>query len=713
MRPTSTDTAPPCSSNEIAKESRTPSSGRGIVPSIRRLLPSIEGVNTEVPEMVSNRSAVPTLSHAYNSGEFPSSVTSDLCGADSAAGVVLEMTRARAKTSTVPTAVTGREDDGSLKNGYLEDFISGIAVPIGPEEVEAVQVFSHQLVEDFGYPKERIQTRPQFRTRSNPSSSGKKYPIDIAIFSDDDHTDDTLDIVVECKRKNRKDGQKQLQTYLDLSHATLGVCFNGEERLCLRKVTTSKGYTYVEIPTIPKFGQTLAEVGQLTVADLEDPHNLKADFRAVRNHLAGNTVGATDDKALAGQLINIVFCKIFDERVKGKGELLDFRTGIEEVPADVAARIRALFKDVKNKYKDVISAGDAIDLDDKSIAYVVAQIQNYRLLRADRDVIADAFETFVGHALKGESGQFFTPRNVVKLLVQLADPRPDKTIIDPACGSGGFLVEVLDHVWSYQAREAAENNIGDVALREDQLEYAKNNICGIEKDAFLSKVTKSYMALMGDGRGGVFCEDSLDKPESWKPETRGRVALGSFDFVFANPPFGKDIKVTGEEQLVQFGLSHAWKLDPKSGTYLKVVSQKDDQNPQILFVERCLQLLNDGGHLGIILPETYFHAPSTAYVMDYLVRGNNIKWIVDLPHNTFRPHCNAKCIAIVLQKGREQEGKINMAVAHEMGHDHQGKPKFRWDPTTSKVDTDCLWDDIREISVAISPPSSRVHFEWV
>jgi hypothetical protein len=227
MRPTSTDTAPPCSSNEIAKESRTPSSGRGIVPSIRRLLPSIEGVNTEVPEMVSNRSAVPTLSHAYNSGEFPSSVTSDLCGADSAAGVVLEMTRARAKTSTVPTAVTGREDDGSLKNGYLEDFISGIAVPIGPEEVEAVQVFSHQLVEDFGYPKERIQTRPQFRTRSNPSSSGKKYPIDIAIFSDDDHTDDTLDIVVECKRKNRKDGQKQLQTYLDLSHATLGVWFNG------------------------------------------------------------------------------------------------------------------------------------------------------------------------------------------------------------------------------------------------------------------------------------------------------------------------------------------------------------------------------------------------------------------------------------------------------------------------------------------------------
>jgi len=123
-----------------------------------------------------------------------------------------------------------------LKEGYVIDFVSGVQVKASPEEIQAVQVFSKQLVFDYGYPKENIQTRPQWHVRSRPSDITKEYPVDIAIFESNRKTDEQLFIVVECKKKNRKDGLTQLQDYLRLSRATLGVWFNGEERQFIKKV---------------------------------------------------------------------------------------------------------------------------------------------------------------------------------------------------------------------------------------------------------------------------------------------------------------------------------------------------------------------------------------------------------------------------------------------------------------------------------------------
>tara|TARA_R110002124_G_C8947866_1_gene513137 strand:- start:8 stop:403 length:396 start_codon:yes stop_codon:yes gene_type:complete len=118
-----------------------------------------------------------------------------------------------------------------IREGYLVDFVSGREVRSTPEEVDAVQVFSKILVEDYGYPKAVLQTRPQWRVKVRPSDEKKEYPIDIAVFLDDDHTDENLKVIVECKKKNRKDGKTQLQDYLRFSTAEIGVWFNGEERL--------------------------------------------------------------------------------------------------------------------------------------------------------------------------------------------------------------------------------------------------------------------------------------------------------------------------------------------------------------------------------------------------------------------------------------------------------------------------------------------------
>ena len=135
----------------------------------------------------------------------------------------------------------GREPPTELKAGYIRDFISGQPVKATPEEVDAVQVFARRLVEDYGYPRSHIQTRPQWRVRKRPSDEEKSYPVDIAVFRSKKRTEDDVFMVVECKKKNRKDGVEQLKLYLDMSAAEVGVWFNGDEHEYLRKVHHKDG----------------------------------------------------------------------------------------------------------------------------------------------------------------------------------------------------------------------------------------------------------------------------------------------------------------------------------------------------------------------------------------------------------------------------------------------------------------------------------------
>lgn len=581
----------------------------------------------------------------------------------------------------------------ALKEGYTWDYISGQQVKATPEEVEAVQVFAKILVEDYGYPREHIQTRPQFHVKVRPSDVKKEYPVDIAVFSDSEKTDDSLNIVVECKKKNRKDGRTQLENYMTLSKACLGVWFNGEERFYLYKQNTENGRVlFSEVPNIPKYGERLEDIGKFKRKDLKPTHNLKTVFNAIRNYLAGNATGTTMDQIIAQQIINIIFCKIYDERFTKMDEDVTFRVGVNEDSQTVSDRIRNLFAKVRSKYNEVIEVADEIKLDDTSIKYVVGELQSYCLIDTERDVVADAFEVFIQYALKGGQGQFFTPRNVVKLMVELVKPQPNEIVIDPACGSGGFLVESMRYMWRILEKQAKDYGWSEIALEEEKKSCAIKYIKGIEKDSFLAKVTKAYMAILGDGKGGIFCEDALLKPSEWKIATQQSIGLGHFDVLLANPPFGKDIKVTGDDKLKQYELAYKWKTE--DGKFVKTNVLKKEEAIQIIYIERCLSLLSNGGRMGLIIPETYFHAPSTKYILQFLLKGNNVMWLVDLPHNTFRPHNNAKCVVIVLQKGRPQQDMINMAVAEQMGHDHQGKEMFRWNSETKKVDTTKLWDDI-------------------
>jgi type I restriction enzyme M protein len=557
----------------------------------------------------------------------------------------------------------------------IKDFISGKDVTETPEEREAVQPFSRILVEDYGYPKDHIQTRPQWRVRARPSDNKKEYPVDIAVFSSAHHTDDNLYLVVECKKKKRKDGQKQLEDYLRFSTARLGVWFNGNETLYLLKSEKEGRVTFMELPNIPVFGQRVDDIGLFKRKDLRPSRNLKTALRSIRNYLAAQAVGAVRDEVFAENLINIILCKIYDERFTKPNDIVTFRAGVGESAENVHARILGLFNTVKNRYKDVLDRDDHITLDPTSLKHVVGELQNSSLKDSTRDAVADAFEVFISPSLKGSQGQFFTPRNVVKLLVGMLAPDPDAKVIDPACGSGGFLVEALREVWREIDVRGKELNWPQEEIDAEKQQVAIKNFRGIDKDTFLSKVAKAYMAVIGDGRGGVFCENSLLPKKGWSSKARDEILFGTFQYVLTNPPFGQKIRVEGDSVLKQFDLGHRWTEDKKTGEHTRTSSVLESQSPQILFIERCLELLKEGAYMGIMLPESMFCNPSHRFIIQYLEQNAKIQAIVSMPEELFQPHTHAKACAVVIQKsktGGEPDDEIFMGIAKWCGHDSRG-----------------------------------------
>ena len=561
-----------------------------------------------------------------------------------------------------------------MRDGYLIDYISGAEVKATPEEIQAVQPFAKMLTEDYGYPKELIVTHPQYRVKVRPSDTKKEYPVDIAVFSAAQKSDDDIYIVVECKKKARKDGRSQLEDYLRFCKAQLGVWYNGEERFFLRKYEEDGQVKFEEIPNIPKYGQRLEDIGKFRRCDLKPTHNLKSTFKAIRNHLAANTVGATRDEVLAQQLINIIFCKIYDERFTEPEDMVSFRAGVNEAPADVKKRLLDLFDKVKRKYKEVLDKEDSISLDADSVVYVIGELQNFCLIEAERDSVADAFETFIDHALKGGQGQFFTPRNVVRMMVDILDPTDEDYIIDPSCGSGGFLVETLRYIWKKLDSEGERYHWNAANLKEEKMEVALNKLCGIDKDYFLSKVAKAYMAILGDGKSGIFCEDSLDIPSNWQDKTKIKIGTGKFSVLLTNPPFGSKIPVRGEDKLKQYDLAYKWKKN-KHGVWEKG-KLKEKESPQVLFIERDVQLLANYGRMAIVLPDGVFGNDTFGYIRHWLKEQGRILAIIDIPVETFQPNTSTKTSVLVFQKLPKEEipedYDIFMAIASTCGHDRRG-----------------------------------------
>jgi type I restriction enzyme M protein len=396
---------------------------------------------------------------------------------------------------------------------------------------------------------------------------------------------------------------------------------------------------------------------------VEPTHNLKSVFDDLRNYLAGNATGITRDETLAREVINLLFCKIHDELQSEDGRAPCFFALANEPPEEVKQRISRLFEaEVKSAYRGVFSPTEHLSLDARSLAHVVSVLQSFHLTTTERDVIGDAFEVFIGPTLRGGEGQFFTPKNVVRLLVESLDPQPGETIIDPACGSGGFLVAAFDHL--------CQKGVS----RPDAVQH----VFGIDKDMLLALIAKTYLTLLGQAAATVFCENSLENPSHWSDPCRERIPLGAFNVVLTNPPFGAKIPVQGKSLLSQYALAHRWRHG-KGDRWEMTNALLPKQPPQVLFIERCLQLVKEGGRMGIVLPEGIFGNPSERYIWEFIFQNAEVLGVISMPPETFQPSTHTKTSVLILRK-RQGGGKryhIFMGIAEKAGHDKNGKVIYK------------------------------------
>ena len=168
------------------------------------------------------------------------------------------------------------------------------------------------------------------------------------VFSDKDKSEANEYIVVECKKETRKDGLSQLKDYMRFCCAKMGVWFNGKDRIFIKKIEKQNGVDFEEIPNIPKAGQRLEDIGKFKRKDLKPTHNLKVVFNSIRNYLAGNAIGTTMDQFIAQQIINLIFCKIYDERFTKMEDAVSFRVGVGEDDNIIRQRIELLFKNASS-----------------------------------------------------------------------------------------------------------------------------------------------------------------------------------------------------------------------------------------------------------------------------------------------------------------------------------------------------------------------------
>ena len=408
--------------------------------------------------------------------------------------------------------------------------------------------------------------------------------------------------------------------------------------------------------------------------ELKPINNLKEIFRDIRDYFAGNVTGITRDEKIAQNIMRLLFCKIYDEQ--NNKDILEFSNRLDEDLKKFNSRFSLLFDNVKKTYSEIFEKNEKIEVEGKNLSYVVAKLEKYSILDADRDVIADAFEELIGRAFRGGEGQFFTPRNVVQMMIDVLEPSSNDKIIDPACGSGGFLAYTLKYLIKKKSKNFSIN--------------------GLDKDDFLSKIAKTYLSLIGNKQYDIFCENSLETPIKWKKETQKVISPNSYDIVLTNPPFGAKIPVVGEHLLKQYKLGQFWKNE--SDKWINTKKIRDKQSPQVLFIERCVQLLKDKGRMGIVLPDGVFGNPSDKYIWEYIKSQCSIIGVVSLAQETFQPSTHTKTSVLFVEKNKVQKNSIFMSIAEKIGHNKNGKPLFKMnkigEPLIDKKGDKIIDDDI-------------------
>ena len=312
----------------------------------------------------------------------------------------------------------------------------------------------------------------------------------------------------------------------------------------------------------------------------------------------------------------------------------------------------------------------------------------------------------------GDRGEFFTPRNACKMAVEMLDPQPDQRVIDPACGTGGFLITAMNHALKVlRAQESTLWNDPDnhtsyemEELYRKRAEYLSTCVHGMDLNPALVRAAKMNMVMNNDGAGVLFRENSLANPYTWKPESATAVQLGSFDLIFTNPPFGANILIDDVNILSQYELAAVWDSDEKGNLSIRKdkngeVVLQTNQPPEILFIERCVQLLKPGtGKMAMVIPNGILNNPSLEYVRSWLLTNTQLIAVVDMQRDLFQPENDTQTSMVLIRRFSKEEkvlaesGNIDypvfMAVAEKIGHDKRGATIYKRDAEGNEILSD-------------------------
>jgi type I restriction enzyme M protein len=400
-------------------------------------------------------------------------------------------------------------------------------------------------------------------------------------------------------------------------------------------------------------------------------------FEEIHNYIYAND-GLSPQQTLE-EMLKVLFIKVVDENTGANLFCINSdelgQSKSQQKTDTFSKRINTLFEKAKSEFADVFDSDEKIRLSLNALIFTVSKLQTISLTESSNDAKGLAFQKFLASRDKEGRGQFFTPEPIIDFCVEIIQPMPHERILDPACGSGGFLFSALRSIQRNFPDTRAASIIGD-------------QLFGLDINKSIAKIARMKLLLEANSRVNIFWANSLETDiASVKALLNSSSKTASqpvgFDLVLTNPPFGTVGKITSQAILAQYDLAHRW--IHKEGQFHRTKDILNGQVTEILFIERCLALLREGGRMGIVLPNGYFENSSLEYVRNYIKQKARILAIVHLPQETFIPFgTGVKTSLLFLEKAtihQKTPYKIFFSRVNKLGYqgNKNGTPLYQKD----------------------------------
>ncbi|VUT27923.1 MAG: N-6 DNA Methylase [Candidatus Syntrophoarchaeum sp. GoM_oil] len=546
------------------------------------------------------------------------------------------------------------EDRGKITYHASRDYTTSFK---NPEEKVRASYFA-ELVLDYNYPAKRIDFEVTIPRRTPEDRA------DIVVYADDELKKPFL--VVECKKDGITDAEfkqaiEQVFGNANSLRAKFATVIAGTTRTAFNvadfKPSERERNVIADIPKkygkAPKYrfikGDSVNDIKAISKEELIRALEKSHDTVWQGGRLAPTT--AFDEVS------KLLFCKLKDEKDTLNSELYKFQIGTHETAEEVFKRIDEIYQKAKQQDAEVFR--EDIRLEPKIVYSVIEHLQGIAFVKTDLDTKGVAFETFMTDFFKGKMGQFFTPREIIRFAVEMLNPAKDDLVLDPATGSGGFLLNSMDKV-----REFAEENYDEREAWEHWHNFAQHNLFGIEINDQIARVCKMNMIIHDDGHTNVISTDALQDFKEINDIHRG-FKKDHFDIILTNPPFGATVKKTERKE----GYLDKYELG----------KNKKTQKTEILFIERVIDFLKpETGKIDIVLPDGILTNSSLQYVRNLIMERCQILAVVSLPQFTFSHYGAGVKSSLVFVRKKKDDEKISnypifMAVAEHIGYDATGR----------------------------------------